>query len=195
MNLAQSKIGKCVTCKQPTPNRVGLKFACNIECAIEFTNRARAKKRAQELSHLKKKNRVDRARIETLETLCSRAQRDVNKLVMARDRGMPCISCGSPNIAEAGHYFHAGSKYRCSRFRFFLENITAQCNYCNQHKGGGNQHEYRIGYIARYGEDAFKYLEELKRQADSGELEPLSKDEVRQIAADARRKTRLLLKD
>jgi hypothetical protein len=145
--------------------------------------KAQRKERANKIEELK-----------TLSQLCSAAQKDVNKYIMARDRaaGYGCISCGSPDITEAGHYFHAGSKYRCSRLRFDHRNINAQCNSCNQHKGGGNQHEYRLGFIRRYGQEAFDALCETKRKADRRELEPITKTQAREIAKEHRQMAREL---
>jgi len=80
---------------------------------------------------------------------------------------------------DSGHYFHRGSKYRTSWLTLDRRNLTGQCRACNSYKGGGNQHGYRNGYIARYGQAAFEELEELQRQEDRGETPKPTIEEVK----------------
>lgn len=182
----------CKSCRTMFVPFSTLAKVCSPVCALALVRKDTERLDRARLNAAKKAHRADKERIKTLETLCSEVQRDINKLVMEIYRDEDCISCGSPNTTEAGHYFHAGSKYRCSRFRFDIRGIRPQCCQCNRHSGGGNQHGYRLGYIARYGIEAFEELEEAKRIADRGELAPLTKDEVKRIGIDARRQLRKL---
>lgn len=188
---------KCKICrlpvnKWPIQPRNNLARVCSIECAKLLAQIADQQKREKEQ---RKKNAQDKERIKSLSTLCSEAQVAVNKYIMARDRaaGYACISCGNPNITEAGHLYHAGSKYRTSRLRFDHSVINGQCGDCNRYQGG-RPLEYSQGFIARYGQQAYDDMQELKRKADSGELEPLTKDEVRQIKTDHLRMAREIAK-
>jgi hypothetical protein len=188
---------KCKICRLPVDRwpiqpRNSMADVCSIECAKLLAQVTDQKKREKEQS---KKTKADRERIKSLSTLCSEAQAAVNKYIMARDRaaGYACISCGNPNITEAGHLYHAGSKYRTSRLRFDHAVINAQCGDCNRFQGG-RPLEYVQGFIARYGQQAYKDLQELKRKADCGELKPLTKDEVRKIKADHLRMAREIVK-
>ncbi len=191
-----SKPRKCrCGCGQLIPGGDTLRKAATAECAIKMIHAARAKEAVKREKEERKDLRERKMAIKTLATLCSEVQRDINKLIMEIYRDKPCISCGSPNISEAGHFFHAGSKYRTSRFRFDLRNIRPQCGHCNRHAGGGNQHGYRLGYIARHGIQAFEELEEAKRIADRGELLPLTKEEVITIGVDARKRLRAMQMD
>jgi len=82
-------------------------------------------------------------------------------------------------VTDCGHFFHRGSKYRTSWLTLDRGNLNGQCRCCNSFKGGGNQYEYRKGYIARYGEKAFLELEEMKRREDRGETPKPTIEEVK----------------
>lgn len=186
---------KCRQCGERYTPMSTTQTACSPRCALELVAKEKIKKDRARSKTERAKLRERRERLKPLSQVCAETQRDVNRYIMARDRaaGYPCISCGDPSPTEAGHYFHAGSKYRTSRFRFSHAVINAQCHQCNVYRGG-NQHGYRIGYIERYGEDSFNALLEEKRRADRGELAPLTKEEARQIAAEHRAMTRAIKK-
>jgi hypothetical protein len=180
--------------KRFTPERP-FQNACSVPCSIEV---ARAKAAAKRERDVKDRRRAIRAEIregmeklKTLKDLCVDAQEPVNAYVRARDAGLKCISCSTGNVEQAGHFFPIGSKYRCSRLRFWTKAIHGQCVQCN-HSAGGNVHGYIAGIVARYGADYLEELYEYKRRVDSGNVAPLSRDEVKQIAADHRRMTREL---
>ena len=92
-----------------------------------------------------------KARLEKLETitdLTKKAQKYCNDYIRARDKDLPCVSCGNElgKKFDAGHYFN--STY--SGTRFDVNNIHAQCVTCNHHKSG-NLLEYQIGIEKRVG--------------------------------------------
>lgn len=174
---------KCKVCREwYTPFNSLQPICTNPRCALEWVRQKRAKEYRKETRRLKKK-------VETLAECCSKAQRDVNRYIVLRDKDKGCISCGGP-VVDAGHMIHAGSKYRTSRLRFAHINIHGQCKKCNSFVGGGNRVEYERGIVERYGQDYLDEIYELKRKADQGELEPLTKDEVREIAKEHRRMVR-----
>ena len=162
---------------------------CNVECAtqcgLERAGKAKERKERKELREAKE-------RIKTLAQHVTETQAHVNRVVVAEDRYKGCISCGSPNVTDAGHYFHKGSKYRTSPLTLDRRNLTGQCRACNAYKGGGNQHEYRLGYIARYGQEAFDDLCEFKASVDRGKVPSLTVDECRAIAAKYRKRLKEL---
>lgn len=183
---------KCRVCRSEYEPRNSLQMICSAPCAIAFARRRdEARQKAREADE-RRRLREARERIKPLSQVCAETQRDVNRYVMAlaRAEGRVCISCDSPNITDAGHYIHAGSKYRTSRLRFALILLEPQCGHCNRYSGGGNHAGYTAGLLNRYGADRLQEIAELKRQADSGELAPLTKEECRQIAAEYRRMTR-----
>jgi hypothetical protein len=154
------------------------KCCSNPFCALEV-GRAAIEKKA------KVKHRADKERIKPLTTICAETQLYVNKFIRYRDvlAGYSCISCKTGRIDDAGHFIHAGSKYRTSRLRFDHRVISGQCASCNRFTGGGNNLEHYKGIITRYGMARMEEIEELKRQADSNELAPLTKPEVYEIKA------------
>jgi len=161
---------KCRACKEWYQPARALQNVCSYPCAIE-------KSKADKIRLERKQILKRKYELKPITQLVREAQAVVNKFIRLRDKKLGCISCGAP-VDEAGHYFHAGTKYRVSRLRLDPRNINGQCTHCNRFKGGGNLHEYRKGFVIRYGEKAMKKLEDLKRQADQDELKPLSRDEL-----------------
>lgn len=90
-----------------------------------------------------------------LPKLLEKTQKVINAYVRKRDEGLPCISCGSPNANQAGHWI---SVRQSSALRFNEWNINLQCAGCNLYKHG-NQAMYRIGLVHKLGEQAVKGLE------------------------------------
>ena len=175
---------KCKHCREWYMPFNSLQKSCTKPaCAIAAGREQQAKKR-------KRENQRDRERIKSLTEVFGECQRVANEYVKHRDKGLPCISCGNPQTSDAGHYYHAGSKYRVSLLRLDPRNLNMQCGSCNRFKGGGNAAEYMEGYISRYGQAAFDELQELKLMADRGELPQPSKDDVRRIKAHYRDKIR-----
>lgn len=183
---------KCRSCKSPYEPRNSLQKACSIMCAIDLAKIERERAERKAAQEDRKARREARERIKPMSKVCAETQRDVNRYVMAlsKAKGRVCISCGSPNITDAGHYIHAGSKYRTSRLRFDLILLEPQCGHCNRYSGGGNHAGYTAGLLERYGPERLQEIAELKRRADNGELAPLTKEECRRIAAIYRAKTR-----
>jgi len=155
---------------------LGKKGLCSDDCAIAYGLEA-----AQKAADKKRRKEVRQAkdRLKSLSAWVTDAQKWVNRVVVAEDKHKGCISCGSPDVSDAGHYFHRGSKYRTSPLTLDRRNLNGQCRSCNSFKGGGNQHEYRLGYIARYGQEAFNDLCEYKRSVDRGEVPNLTIDECK----------------
>ena len=91
-----------------------------------------------------------------LPKLLEKAQKVFNTWIRKRDSGEPCISCGSFNGNQAGHYFPVKGY---SVLRYDEVNVNLQCAACNMYKHG-NPQEYRKGLVRKYGEDVVKELEE-----------------------------------
>ena len=180
---------KCRQCRGPIPSskdctdpytRGGF---CDIACY--GLNKAKKDRESRD-KRQRKEHAARKESIKTLQQHVSDAQRWVNRVVVAEDRGKGCISCTSLNITDAGHFFHKGTKYRTAWLTLDRRNLNGQCKECNLFKGGGNQYEYRIGYIARYGLAAFEDLEEFKRSTDRGEIPSITIDECKQAIADSK---------
>jgi hypothetical protein len=168
-------------CTDYTQKKGFCSIECMASCGMERAEIAASKKKTKELREYREKSK-------TLAQHVAGAQVHVNRLVVAEDRSKGCISCPSPEVSDAGHYFHKGMKYRTSPLTLDRRNLAGQCMNCNRFKGGGNQHEYRLGYIARYGQAAFDNLCEYKASVDRGEVPSLSVDESKAIAASARKR-------
>ena len=92
-----------------------------------------------------------------LPKLLEKTQKVINAYVRKRDEGLPCISCGSFNANQAGHWV---SVRQSSALRFNEWNIHLQCAGCNLYKHG-NQVLYRVGLVQKIGEKAVKELEDI----------------------------------
>jgi hypothetical protein len=93
--------------------------------------------------------------LQTIPRLTAKAQQIFNRYIRTRDEGLPCISCGSNNGNQAGHYF---SVKGFSALRFNEFNVHLQCPACNMYKYG-NLAMYRIGLVDRIGHKAILELE------------------------------------
>lgn len=92
-------------------------------------------------------------------TLHKKAWNTFSKWIRERDK--ICVTCGSRNDLQAGHFWHA-----CLDFDEM--NINGQCVQCNYYKSG-NLAPYSIYLINKYGVDAFKDLEKRHYLALRGE--------------------------
>lgn len=159
-----------------------------MKCAQKLASEERAKAWRAE-------TRLRKEKIKTLKDYIDDAQKIINRLVVLEDGPLGCISCKDGQVSDAGHYFHRGSKYRTSWLTLSRINLNGQCRACNSFKGGGNQHEYRNGYIERYGQEQFDELIEMKRKADSGELAIPTIEQVKQFIVDTKAEYKQRLKE
>jgi hypothetical protein len=77
--------------------------------------------------------------------------------IRKRDTGLPCISCGSRNVTDGGHYYSAGNY---PALEFNANNVHGQCRKCNMFLSG-NLIEYRKGLIEKIGCDGVEELDTL----------------------------------
>jgi hypothetical protein len=115
---------------------------------------------AAKVKRIKAEDRAHREKLAAVKPMShwhALTQRAVNALVQARDRGKPCISCGTTSAAQwdAGHYLSRGAN---PALRYHTQNIHLQCVRCNVHLSG-NQAAYRVGLIARIGIAEVEWLE------------------------------------
>lgn len=139
-----------------TPNNA---YFCDTLCATEYAyaNKEVGKKikhKAQKKS-LKDNDRSLRMR---------EAQKAFNAYIRARDKGQPCISCGSiPNFSshiggsgiQAGHYKSRGAH---PELAYEELNCHVQCYKCNVHLSG-NIKGYRPSLIDKIGLENVEWLE------------------------------------
>jgi len=166
----------------------------HTECAEPYAiakrekeERAQAKAARMAAKVEKAETRRRKAALMTAQDARRIAQRATNACVLARDHGLPCISCGKTGEGayHAGHYRSCGS---APHLALDLRNIHRQCAPCNLHLHG-NLIEYRKGLIARFGEDFVLTLE-----ADETPR-AYKKHDYEAIAAERRASTRELKKE
>lgn len=190
----------CKWCKDQFEPRAGTQVVCSPSCALSRAKDKAAKDAQRELKakerEFKAETRRRKEAIKSLAQLCSETQKVVNEYKRLADilKGYKCISCGVRDITDAGHFYHAGTKYRTSRLRFNLLGLNGQCEHCNRYTGGGNQRAHEKGIIERYGQEHMDALEQAKLESDRGEEAPLTKDEVREMKTYYRGKIRGLKK-
>jgi hypothetical protein len=115
-----------------------------------------------------------------------------NALIRARDRDLPCITCGTLNpggdprggVWDCGHYLTVGAH---PELRFNEDNGHRQCVRCNRDRSGAQQ-VYREALIRRIGLARVEALE--------GPHPPAkwTVDDLNAMAADFRRRVREMRK-
>ncbi len=91
----------------------------------------------------------------TTQQLRIKAGKVFRKWIRKRDEGKPCISCGSYNVSDAGHYYSAG---HYPALEFDEDNVHGQCRHCNSFLSG-NLIEYRKGLLTKIGGDRVEFLD------------------------------------
>jgi hypothetical protein len=154
-------------CKNPAcktsfvPQRLG-QAVCNYACglAIKDVNQERARKALVDVG--RKEVKAQKEKLKSRGEHMRETQIAFNAYIRARDQlaGHACISSGKPldwsgNAVDAGHYRSVGS---APHLRFDERNCHAQSKQDNRFLSG-NAVDYRIGLIARIGQEAVDALE------------------------------------
>ncbi|NWC07218.1 recombination protein NinG [Pseudomonas sp. G1002] len=183
-------------CKNPAcgisfpPQRLG-QAVCSPKCglAIKDVNQAKARKSLAQVE--RREIKVRKEKLKSRGEHMREAQQAFNEYVRTRDQaaGHLCISSGKPldwsgNAVDAGHYRSVGS---APHLRFDERNCHAQSKQDNRFLSG-NAVDYRIGLIARIGQEAVDALE-----ADQS-VRKYTVDEIKGIKTYYRAKTRELKK-
>ncbi len=177
---------KCKVCGTVFEKQRPLQFVCSPACGIEYQREQKRKAVIKSEREAKRKERAKTAalrhRLETIPELTKKAQAAFNRYIRLRDRGKPCISCGTPwkENFQACHYVPAG---RSNKLRFDEDNVHGGCVRCNLYESG-NIRGYRQGLIERIG---LVRVEEL--DADH-EVRKWTKEDLRELAATYRKKAR-----
>jgi hypothetical protein len=131
------------------------------------------------------RDKIRKDRLKSLRDHKADAQAAVNAYVRARDDGLPCISCGRDHRGawHAGHYL---TRQAHPELALDPTNIHRQCAPCNLYLSG-NQINFRLGLIARYG---VEYVERLESHHP---LKKLNAEELKAIRAEYQQKRRDLI--
>ena len=170
------------------PARLG-QSVCSPTCAIIDAPRHQEKARKSLAQVERKEIKVRKERLKSRGDHMREAQQAFNEFIRARDQaaGHLCISSGKPldwsgNAVDAGHYRSVGS---APHLRFDERNCHAQSKQDNRFLSG-NAVDYRIGLIARIGQDAVDSLE------SDQSVRKYTIEEIKAIKAEYRAKTREL---
>ncbi|MQT83967.1 ninG protein [Pseudomonas sp. FSL R10-2964] len=193
-----------LTSKQPRPKKCSVKTCrasfvprqsfqswCSPDCGVVLA-RAKQEKKRVELAQVERREiKVRKEKLKTRSDHMREAQQAFNEFIRWRDQlaGHPCISSGKPldwsgNAVDAGHYRSVGS---APHLRFDERNCHAQSKQDNRFLSG-NAVDYRIGLIARIGQEAVDALE------SDQSVRKYTVDEIKAIKAEYRAKTRELKK-
>lgn len=163
----ERKAPKPKTCKNPAcktkfvPQRLG-QAVCNYACglAIKDVNQEKARKALVDVG--RKEVKAQKEKLKSRGEHMRETQIAFNAYIRLRDQlaGHACISSGKPldwsgNQTDAGHYRSVGS---APHLRFDERNCHAQSKQDNRFLSG-NAVDYRIGLIARIGQEAVDALE------------------------------------
>ena len=187
----QPKPKKCrvATCGSMfVPARLG-QSVCSPACAIIDAPRHQENARKSLAQVERNEIKVRKEKLKSRGEHMREAQQAFNEFIRARDQaaGHLCISSGKPldwsgNAVDAGHYRSVGS---APHLRFDERNCHAQSKQDNRFLSG-NAVDYRIGLIARIGQEEVDALE-----ADQS-VRKYTIEEIKAIKADYRAKTREL---
>ena len=186
---AKPKKCRVLTCRASFVPKVSFQSWCSPDCAFVI---ARDKQEQQRKSFAQRERREIKVRKEKLKTRgdhMREAQQAFNAYIRARDQasGHICISSGKPldwsgNAVDAGHYRSVGS---APHLRFDERNCHAQSKQDNRFLSG-NAVDYRIGLIARIGQEAVDALEA------NQSVRKYTVEDIKAIKAEYRAKTRKL---
>lgn len=164
-------------------------YDCSVAVAEIVAAKSKAKREKAERIAVAASTKILRMKLKTRSQWMKEAQIAFNAYIRARDQGKPCICCGKPlgtqqvgGGFDAGHYRSIGS---APHLRFDERNCHGQQKQCNRY-GAGRAVDYRIGLIARIGIEAVESLE------SDNELRKFSIEELKQIIATYRQKTKEL---
>ena len=194
--MLTTKQPKPKTCRNPAcrgsfvPQRLG-QAVCSPKCALAAVEVQKAKEKKSLAQAGRREIKVRKEALKTRGDHMREAQQAFNEYIRTRDQaaGHLCISSGksldwSGNAVDAGHYRSVGS---APHLRFDERNCHAQSKQDNRFLSG-NAVDYRIGLIARIGQEAVDTLE------SDQSVRKYTVDEIKAIKAKYRAKTRELKK-
>lgn len=123
-------------------------------------------------------------------TLLDSVKQVCHKYIRERDKGKPCISCGTPwhDEFEAGHYFKSELH---SITRFDEDNIHGQCVRCNR-MNEGNLSQYTVNLPKRIGQERWEYLQEQVRIEKQSGPKKWDREKLKEIRTYYREKLKTL---
>lgn len=172
----------CKICKNKFLPERQMQSVCSYECSLEYgkkhlSNEVKEKKK-QDSKAKREFKQNDKVFLKEL------AQKVFNTYIRMRDKGLPCISCGTTNDIQyhASHFKPAGGY---SYLRFDENNVHKSCSRCNSQLAG-NLIPYREALIKKIG------IEEVERLEQPNQIKTWSVEEYQEIIKKYRQKTKEL---
>lgn len=172
----------CKICKNKFLPERQMQSVCSYECSLEYgkkhlSNEVKEKKK-QDSKAKREFKQNDKVFLKEL------AQKVFNTYIRMRDKGLPCISCGTTNDIQyhASHFKPAGGY---SYLRFDENNVHKSCSRCNSQLAG-NLISYREALIKKIG------IEEVERLEQPNQIKTWSVEEYQEIIKKYRQKTKEL---
>lgn len=109
------------------------------------------------MAEQKKRDAAHKLELKPLNYWAKRAEKACNAYIRERDKGDPCVSCGTYDAPE----WHAGHCYTVAArpdIRYHEDNIHLQCPKCNTYQGG-MVGEYKKRVVSKIGQTRFDALE------------------------------------
>lgn len=127
---------------------------CSPGCAIRL---AKSKTHARRNKQIREETRKRKEALKTKSDYRREAQSAFNAYIRERDRNRGCISCGTTTAGQyhAGHY---RTRKAAPQLAFDCLNVHKQCAQCNLYDSG-NVSGFRLGLVAKLGEDRVLALE------------------------------------
>ncbi len=154
------KLSRCKVCHERFEKKRSIQPTCEkFDCKVEFANRAAAKAAEKRVREQRKLDVEQKLAAKPLNYWAKRAEKVFNAFIRERDKGDPCISCGTYDAPE----WHAGHLYTVKArpdIRFNEDNVHLQCPSCNTYQGGmvGEYKRRVVSKIGRVRLDALVYV-------------------------------------
>lgn len=186
--LKKVKEKKCRECGAAYVPWSTTQTACSPGCAAAIAKKKVAKDKSDKAKAEKKSSKENLLKVQPISFYHKKAQSAFNAFIRERDKGLPCISCGKPDNGQhqrhASHFKSIGS---CRELRYDESNVHASCSVCNNHMSG-NIAGYTPALIEKIGQ------EEVDRLNGPQEIKKWTREELEELAARYRKKTRGLQK-
>jgi len=170
-------------------NKYCKKIDCQTAKGMFKLGKIKEKQKKDRDNAWKKEKAEIKFEIATPGDIAKTLQAPLNLIARLIDKDHPCGMCGRPIKKTFGcHYHSVGSS---PTIRFNLLNIWAGCYSCNGNKGG-NIPGYDVQLVKMYGKKKWEFIKfDLVRETKPLNL---SKEEMRELAVEARRIVRELEK-
>lgn len=148
---------KCKCCPEKFIPRTTTQTVCSPKCALQLAKQLSSRKQKQQEKAERAAWNKRKADVKPLKHWEDATQRVVNDYIRERDRGLPCISCGTWVTVqwEAGHFRSRGA---ASHLRYNEDNIHKQCHRCNAELSS-NAIPYRAALVVKIGSERVEALE------------------------------------